>query len=186
MIIAYVYPWRWFRWKKTYTDPLNFKISQYYAETVMATQMLSFCFTQVSNFVFVHGNYYRPQNDWCLLFLGGRVEQIVDKLEARIWDKRKKVEEYFRQDVSTIRWRRQRPDKCALSRSRVLEMMCSGMWQKAWLCSDKGSSLLSCILLPLMATHSSIPACRIPWTGELGWLQSMESQRVKQLSKHHW
>ena len=119
-------------------------------------------------------------------FLGGRVEQIVDKSEARIWDKRKKVEEYFRQDVSTIRWRRQRPDKCALSRSRVLEIICSGMWQKPWLCSDKGSSLLSCILLPLMATHSSILAYRFPWTGELGQLQSMGSQRVKQLSKHHW
>ena len=29
-----------------------------------------------------------------------------------------------------------------------------------------------------MATHSSIPACRIPWTEEPGGLQSMESQRV--------
>ena len=30
----------------------------------------------------------------------------------------------------------------------------------------------------VMATHSSIPACRIPWTEEPGGLQSMESQRV--------
>ena len=29
-----------------------------------------------------------------------------------------------------------------------------------------------------MATHSSILAWRIPWTEELGELQSMESQRV--------
>ena len=29
-----------------------------------------------------------------------------------------------------------------------------------------------------MATHSSIPAWRIPWTEEPGGLQSMESQRV--------
>ena len=29
-----------------------------------------------------------------------------------------------------------------------------------------------------MATHSSIPACRIPWTEEPGKLQSMELQRV--------
>ena len=29
-----------------------------------------------------------------------------------------------------------------------------------------------------MATHSSIPAWRIPWTEELGRLQSMGSQRV--------
>ena len=29
-----------------------------------------------------------------------------------------------------------------------------------------------------MATHFSIPARRIPWTGEPGWLQSMGSQRV--------
>ena len=29
-----------------------------------------------------------------------------------------------------------------------------------------------------MATHSSILAWKIPWTGELGELQSMESQRV--------
>ena len=29
-----------------------------------------------------------------------------------------------------------------------------------------------------MATHSSIPAWRIPWTEELGGLQSMGSQRV--------
>ena len=28
-----------------------------------------------------------------------------------------------------------------------------------------------------MATHSSILACRIPWTEEPGWLQSMGSQR---------
>ena len=30
-----------------------------------------------------------------------------------------------------------------------------------------------------MATHSSILAWRIPWTGEPGGLQSMESQRVR-------
>ena len=30
-----------------------------------------------------------------------------------------------------------------------------------------------------MATHSSILAWKIPWTEELGGLQSMESQRVK-------
>ena len=31
-----------------------------------------------------------------------------------------------------------------------------------------------------LATHSSIPAWRIPWTEEPGGLQSMESQRVRQ------
>ena len=30
-----------------------------------------------------------------------------------------------------------------------------------------------------MATHSSIPAWRIPWTGEPGRLQSMGLQRVR-------
>ena len=30
-----------------------------------------------------------------------------------------------------------------------------------------------------MATHSSIPACRIPWTEEPGRLQSVGSQRVR-------
>ena len=30
-----------------------------------------------------------------------------------------------------------------------------------------------------MATHSSTPAGKIPWTEELGWLHSMWSQRVK-------
>ena len=30
-----------------------------------------------------------------------------------------------------------------------------------------------------MATHSSILARRIPWTEDLGWLQSMWSQRVR-------
>ena len=36
-----------------------------------------------------------------------------------------------------------------------------------------------------MATHSSFPACRIPWTEEPGGLQSMGSQRVKTwLSTH--
>ena len=29
-----------------------------------------------------------------------------------------------------------------------------------------------------MATHSSVPVWRIPWTEELGGLQSMESQRA--------
>ena len=33
-----------------------------------------------------------------------------------------------------------------------------------------------------VATHSSIPACKIPWTEEPGGLQFMESQRVR----HHW
>ena len=33
-----------------------------------------------------------------------------------------------------------------------------------------------------MATHSSIPASRIPWTEEPGGLQSMGSQRVR----HDW
>ena len=31
-----------------------------------------------------------------------------------------------------------------------------------------------------MATHSNIPAWKIPWTGEPGRLQSMGSQRVRQ------
>ena len=36
-----------------------------------------------------------------------------------------------------------------------------------------------------MASHSSIPAWKIPWTDESGGLQSMESQRVgTQLSTH--
>ena len=30
-----------------------------------------------------------------------------------------------------------------------------------------------------MATHSSIPAWRIPWTEEPGWPQSIVSQRVR-------
>ena len=30
-----------------------------------------------------------------------------------------------------------------------------------------------------MATHSSILVWKIPWTEELGWLQSMGSQRVR-------
>ena len=30
-----------------------------------------------------------------------------------------------------------------------------------------------------MATHSSILACRIPWTEEPGWLQCLGSQRVR-------
>ena len=34
-----------------------------------------------------------------------------------------------------------------------------------------------------MATHSSIHAWRIPWTEELGGLQSMGSQRVRQLGE---
>ena len=33
-----------------------------------------------------------------------------------------------------------------------------------------------------MATHSSILACRIPWTEEPGRLQSMVSQRIR----HNW
>ena len=38
-----------------------------------------------------------------------------------------------------------------------------------------------------MATHSSIPAWRIPWTEEPGGLQSMGSQRVGRdlETKHH-
>ena len=33
-----------------------------------------------------------------------------------------------------------------------------------------------------MATHSNFLACRIPWTEETGWLQSVGSQRVR----HDW
>ena len=35
-----------------------------------------------------------------------------------------------------------------------------------------------------MATHSSIPAWKIPWIKEGGRLQSMGSQRIKQDSTH--
>ena len=38
------------------------------------------------------------------------------------------------------------------------------------------------IYMKEMATHSSIPAWKIPWTEEPGGLQSMESQRVR----HDW
>ena len=30
-----------------------------------------------------------------------------------------------------------------------------------------------------MATHSSIPTWEIPWTEDLGWLQSMGSQKTQ-------
>ena len=33
-----------------------------------------------------------------------------------------------------------------------------------------------------MATHSTILAWRIPWTEEPGWIQSLDSQRVR----HDW
>ena len=36
-----------------------------------------------------------------------------------------------------------------------------------------------------MATHSSIPAWRIPWTEEHGGIRSMGSQSQIQLSTHH-
>ena len=39
-----------------------------------------------------------------------------------------------------------------------------------------------CLMEKEMATHSSILAWRIPWTEELGRLQSMGSQRVR----HNW
>ena len=35
-----------------------------------------------------------------------------------------------------------------------------------------------------MATHSSIPSWKIPWTEELGGLPSMESQRVRHDGAH--
>ena len=41
------------------------------------------------------------------------------------------------------------------------------------------SIILSTVLEKEMATHSSIPARRIPWTEEPGGLQSMGSQRVR-------
>ena len=37
-----------------------------------------------------------------------------------------------------------------------------------------------------MATHSNIPAWRIPWTEELGGLQSMGSQRVTHIRYFHY
>ena len=36
-----------------------------------------------------------------------------------------------------------------------------------------------------MATHSSIPAQRIPWTEEPGGLQSMRLQRIEQYEKEN-
>ena len=39
-------------------------------------------------------------------------------------------------------------------------------------------TLLAVILEEKMATHSSVPAWRIPWAEEPGGLQSMGSQRV--------
>ena len=46
--------------------------------------------------------------------------------------------------------------------------------QKMWVLSLGGEDFLE----EKMATHSNIPAWRIPWTEEPGGLQSMESQRV--------
>ena len=46
--------------------------------------------------------------------------------------------------------------------------------QESWVQSLGGEDLLE----KEMATHSSIPAWRIPWTEEPGGLQSMGSQRV--------
>ena len=44
------------------------------------------------------------------------------------------------------------------------------MWVRSWGREDS--------LEEIMATHSSIPAWRIPWTEEPGGLQSMGLQRV--------
>ena len=37
-----------------------------------------------------------------------------------------------------------------------------------------------------MATHSSIPTWEIPWTEDLGWLQSMGLQRVRHDGAYTW
>ena len=37
-----------------------------------------------------------------------------------------------------------------------------------------------------MATHSSIPACKIPWTGELGRLQFMWSLLISSVKSKYW
>ena len=47
--------------------------------------------------------------------------------------------------------------------------------QETWVSSQVWEDLLEMG----MATHSSILACRIPWTEGLGGLQSMGSQRVR-------
>ena len=46
--------------------------------------------------------------------------------------------------------------------------------QETWVSSVDGEDLLK----KEMATHSSILAWEVPWTEELGGLQSMGSQRV--------
>ena len=48
------------------------------------------------------------------------------------------------------------------------------MWE-TWVQSLRGEDPLE----KGMATHSSVPAWRIPWTEEPGGLQSIQSQRVE-------
>ena len=58
----------------------------------------------------------------------------------------------------------------------ILDILPSPQWLRVFLLSTQG------LLEKEMATHSSIPAWRIPWTEEPGRLQSMGLQRVR----HDW
>ena len=76
------------------------------------------------------------------------------------------------------------PMDCSLPGSSV-----HGIFQARvllWRCTNKNYELNCLSVKFIMATHSSILAWRIPWTGESGRLQSMGSKRsnmTEQLSK---
>ena len=56
-----------------------------------------------------------------------------------------------------------------------MDMSLSELWE---LMMDREAGKLSLALFRAIATHSSTRAWKIPWTEELGRLQSMESLRV--------
>ena len=60
-----------------------------------------------------------------------------------------------------------------------LKLLCKMTYRNLFITDYNILCVSICLLLEEgMATHSSILACRIPWTEELGRLQSIELKRV--------
>ena len=80
------------------------------------------------------------------------------------------------------------PVCCSMSSSNCFFLICKQISHEAgqvvWYSHllEEFSSLLWSIQSKAMATHSSTPAWKIPWTGEPGGLQFMGSLRVR----HDW
>ena len=107
------------------------------------------------------------QNKVSNIFGDGKVKKVKSRRQKLSWECGRRLGCNFKQG--------HRVSLVAQRLKRLLAMRETWVW-------SLGQGSLEIPLEKEMATHSSIPAWRIPWTEELGGLQSTGLQRVR----HNW